>query len=207
MLCSFGRQFKEAVCFDVKTNICCSVAVQGQRQNGWPNWSLCIWYSGNKVCALQLRIAAPLTQHPRPDNNWVVKLAQGSRSTDLCLSDSEALIVNLRRAPGGDRVVQKYISRPVLFKGHKFDLRVLPCFPLFLPLTSNRRSSAVTAEASACSHWNCLLVQHGLHCCSLEAAETKVFAQCPTQCAAHVEKLVLVQAWDQIAEGQHERIC
>ena len=63
------------------------------------------------------------------DNHWVVKLAQGSCSTDLCLTDSEAMIVNLRRAPGGDRVVQKYVWQPVLYQGHKFDLRVLSHMP------------------------------------------------------------------------------
>ncbi len=37
----------------------------------------------------------------------VVKLAQGTRSTDPCLTDSAALVAFYREAPGGDRVAQK----------------------------------------------------------------------------------------------------
>jgi hypothetical protein len=58
------------------------------------------------------------------DNHWVVKLALGARSVDPCLTDSAALVVRYREAPGGDRIVQKYVSRPVLFKNRKVDLRV-----------------------------------------------------------------------------------
>ena len=138
---------------------------------------------------MQLRNAASLTQDPRPDNNWVVKLAQGSRSTDLCLSDSEALIVNLRRAPGGDRVVQKYVSRPVLFKGRKFDLRVLPYFPMFLPLPSHQRSSAIANDSAA--YW-CSMVC--IQCKLLQSGGDEDSSHSPQ--AAHEEKSVLVQAWD-----------
>ena len=63
------------------------------------------------------------------DNHWVVKPAQGARSMDLCLTDSEAMLVRMRGAPGGDRVVQKYIPQPVLYKDRKFDLRVLSYNP------------------------------------------------------------------------------
>lgn len=54
----------------------------------------------------------------------MVKLAQGSRSTDICLTDSASTVVRYRQAPGGDRVAQLYVRQPLLFKGRKFDLRV-----------------------------------------------------------------------------------
>ena len=58
------------------------------------------------------------------DAHYVVKLAQGSRSTDLCLTDNKQLVVRAREAPGGDRVAQQYVADPLLFRGQKFDLRV-----------------------------------------------------------------------------------
>ena len=54
----------------------------------------------------------------------MVKLAQGSRSTDLCLTSSRQLVVRAREAPGGDRVAQRYVADPLLLRGRKFDLRV-----------------------------------------------------------------------------------
>lgn len=58
------------------------------------------------------------------DNHWVVKLAQGARSADACLAHHLSTLLAYRRAPGGDRVVQKYVLRPILYDGRKFDVRV-----------------------------------------------------------------------------------
>ncbi|KAK9829423.1 hypothetical protein WJX72_005759 [[Myrmecia] bisecta] len=68
------------------------------------------------------------------DNWWVVKLAQGSRSSDVCLTNSPTTAVRYRGAPGGDWVVQKYVHQPVLYQGRKFDLRVNLLVRSFHPL-------------------------------------------------------------------------
>eukprot|EP00884_Botryococcus_braunii_P010241 jgi/Botrbrau1/19218/Bobra.0077s0118.1 len=68
------------------------------------------------------------------DNHWVVKLAQGARSADACLAHHLPTLLAYRQAPGGDRVVQKYVLRPILYDGRKFDVRVCILVKSFNPL-------------------------------------------------------------------------
>ena len=87
---------------------------------------LLIW---RRNCAGLPRVCAHTDQGPvqraaqQADNFWVVKLAQGARSTDVFVSDLMACIVCHRAAPG-DRVAQACVRQPVLFQGRKVDLRV-----------------------------------------------------------------------------------
>ncbi len=69
------------------------------------------------------------------DNHWVVKLAQGARSADACLAHHLPTLLAYRQAPGGDRVVQKYVLRPILYDGRKFDVRVREVHPPVAALT------------------------------------------------------------------------
>lgn len=102
------------------------------------------------------------------DNHWVVKLAQGTHSTDVCLTDSAELITRYREAPGGDRVVQKYIEKPVLFKGRKMDLRVgCTSFVIFLVLCCWQVMQIAQCTFKALQSFRMSIIQsHVNFCCS-----------------------------------------
>jgi len=64
-----------------------------------------------------------------PDNLWICKPADGSQGTDIYLLDS---LDDLEYT--GSTVVQKYLLKPYLIAGYKFDLRVYVLVESFRPL-------------------------------------------------------------------------
>ena len=59
-------------------------------------------------------------------NTWIVKAAQSSHALNYTITRNAAEVCNLAMArPGGaDQVAQLYVDRPLLIRGHKFDLRM-----------------------------------------------------------------------------------
>ncbi|CAI5528220.1 unnamed protein product, partial [Closterium sp. Naga37s-1] len=71
-------------------------------------------------------------EDPDLDNTWILKPWNLARSMDATVSRHLAQIVRL--AESGPKVAQKYISRPALFHGRKFDLRLLLLLKRLRPL-------------------------------------------------------------------------
>ncbi|CAI7813748.1 unnamed protein product, partial [Closterium sp. NIES-53] len=66
------------------------------------------------------------------DNTWILKPWNLARSMDATVARHLAQIIRL--AGTGPKVAQKYISRPALFHGRKFDLRLLLLLRKLKPL-------------------------------------------------------------------------
>ena len=66
------------------------------------------------------------------DNTWIVKPWNLARSMDTNVSRHLSQIVRLVET--GPKICQKYIQRPALFQGRKFDLRILVMLKRLRPL-------------------------------------------------------------------------
>eukprot|EP00741_Cyanophora_paradoxa_P003340 tig00000692_g3246.t1 len=73
-----------------------------------------------------------LRQEEGFDNHWIVKPVRLARSMDTCVSSHLAAI--LRLAETGPKVVSKYIEKPALLDGCKFDLRFIVLLRSTAPL-------------------------------------------------------------------------
>lgn len=67
------------------------------------------------------------------DNLWILKPPNMARSMDMMITDNLPLII--RAMETGPKIAQKYISRPVLRRGRKVDLRYILLVKSISPLT------------------------------------------------------------------------
>ncbi|GJP34751.1 hypothetical protein CLOM_g19180 [Closterium sp. NIES-68] len=72
------------------------------------------------------------SEEPELDNTWIMKPWNLARSMDATVSRHLAQI--LRLGETGPKVCQKYISRPALFNGRKFDMRFIVLLKRLKPL-------------------------------------------------------------------------
>ena len=65
---------------------------------------------------------------------WVVKRATGTHSADAAVTAHASCVLRHALAPPGvDRVAQRYVTRPALLRGRKFDVRVYVAVRAFAP--------------------------------------------------------------------------
>ena len=63
---------------------------------------------------------------------WIVKPWNSGRSLDICVASCPQAVAAAARA--GPKVCQAYIARPALYRGRKFDVRILLAVRAFAPL-------------------------------------------------------------------------
>lgn len=67
------------------------------------------------------------------DNLWILKPPNMARSMDMVITDNLSVIIKMMET--GPKIVQKYISSPVLLRGRKVDLRYILLVKSISPLT------------------------------------------------------------------------
>ena len=82
------------------------------------------------------------------DNTWIVKPWNLARSMDTNVSRHLSQIVRLVET--GPKICQKYIQRPALFQGRKFDLRILVMLKRLRPLEAYVADMFWVSGSAAC---------------------------------------------------------
>jgi hypothetical protein len=98
----------------------------------------------------------PLPAKQLEKNFWIVKPENENRGRGIELATSfKELVATLMRKQGDAFIVQKYIERPLLYQGRKFDIRVLAVidndrnFYLYKPCYLRTSSDAYTLDSQS----------------------------------------------------------
>lgn len=73
-----------------------------------------------------------MLQNTKLDNSWILKPINMSRSMDMIVTNN--LFEIIKASETGPKICQKYMDKPFLFKGKKFDFRYMVLVKSLLPL-------------------------------------------------------------------------